>query len=211
VSDTIEIQRVRLLAAMIETAAVHGYAEAGVAEVCMRAGVARRAFHELYADREDCFLAAFDDIVARGCVCIVDACRETEEWTETIKAGLSALLAFFDEQPLAARFVALETFTVSTRVLWRRSRLLDRFAEVVHAGGCAAFAPADRSRSAPSRDIARELVVKAHSIVFEGVVYGRSGELTSLAAPLASMIVLPYVGEAAARRELAQAGSASSG
>jgi AcrR family transcriptional regulator len=210
VSDTTELQRARLLTAMIETAAVQGYAEATVADVCMRAGIARSVFHELYADREDCFLAAFDDIVARGCVRIVDACRETEAWTETIGAGLAALLEFLEEQPFAARLIALETFTVSTRVLWRRSRLLDRFAEVVHIGGCAAFEPTDGSRSAPSLEVAREVIVKAHSIVFEGVVYGKSGGLTSLVAPLTSMIVLPYAGEVAARRELAHVRLASS-
>jgi AcrR family transcriptional regulator len=187
------------MAAMIETVALRGYGETSVAEVSARAGVARHVFHELYIDREDCFLAAFDDIVLRGCLRLVDACRELDGWAEQVSSGLFALLSFLDEQPFAARFLVIESFGVSTRVLWRRSRLLDRFVEVVHDGACVALGA---GLPAPSRAVARGVVLTVHSVVYESLVCGGALGLAQLAGMLAGVVVLPYLGEEAACAEL---------
>ncbi len=50
---------------MVEVAE-RGAANVSVAHVVERAGVSRRTFYELFADREECFLAAFDDAVSRA-------------------------------------------------------------------------------------------------------------------------------------------------
>jgi AcrR family transcriptional regulator len=39
-----------------------------VARVTGRAGVSRRTFYDLFEDREDCFLAAFEEALARASV-----------------------------------------------------------------------------------------------------------------------------------------------
>ena len=59
-----EIQRARILAAMVDVVAERGAANVTVARVVTRSGVSRRTFYELFEDREDCFLAAFDQAVA---------------------------------------------------------------------------------------------------------------------------------------------------
>ena len=55
-----DIQRARIVSAMVEVAADVGYLGAAVAPVVARAGISRRTFYELFEGREDCFLAAFD-------------------------------------------------------------------------------------------------------------------------------------------------------
>src|SRR3954463_3168983 len=55
-----ESQRERLLVAMADAVAEKGYAHAAVADVIERAGVSRRTFYEHYANKEECFLAAYD-------------------------------------------------------------------------------------------------------------------------------------------------------
>jgi AcrR family transcriptional regulator len=62
-----EIQRARILGAMVKESAERGAGNVTVAHVVERAGVSRRTFYELYSDREACFLAAFDDGVSRAC------------------------------------------------------------------------------------------------------------------------------------------------
>src|ERR1700735_501209 len=60
------VQRVRMLTAAAPGVAEAGYGGMSVARVTSRAGVSRRTFYDLFEDREDCFLAVFDDGVARA-------------------------------------------------------------------------------------------------------------------------------------------------
>ncbi len=58
-------QRARIHGAMIEAVSRGGYQRASVRQVIALAGVSRRAFYELFANREDCFLATFDLLARR--------------------------------------------------------------------------------------------------------------------------------------------------
>ncbi|HEV7687975.1 MAG TPA: helix-turn-helix domain-containing protein, partial [Acidimicrobiia bacterium] len=53
-------QRGRLVDAMAQIVAEKGYPATTVADVVERAGVSRRTFYEQFADKEACFLAAYD-------------------------------------------------------------------------------------------------------------------------------------------------------
>ncbi len=103
-----EIQRVRILMAMAEVASERGAGSASVAHIVARAGVSRRTFYDLFEDREDCFLATFDEIVARAAIPVLDAYGAHAKWRDRIRAGLLALLVFFDEEPALARFCVVE-------------------------------------------------------------------------------------------------------
>src|SRR5262245_21674300 len=59
------VQRERLLMAMLRAAAELTYREANVQDVLDRAGVSRPTFYEHFANKEDCFLAAFDSAAER--------------------------------------------------------------------------------------------------------------------------------------------------
>jgi AcrR family transcriptional regulator len=52
------IQRDRLLVSIAETVARKGYLDTTVEDVTSRAGISRRTFYELFADKQECFLAA---------------------------------------------------------------------------------------------------------------------------------------------------------
>src|SRR3954454_16600463 len=55
-------QRERLLEAIANVVAEKGYAGTRVADITNYAGVSRKTFYELFTDKEECFLAAFDAI-----------------------------------------------------------------------------------------------------------------------------------------------------
>src|SRR3954449_5882078 len=57
-------QRERLLDAIANVVAEKGYAATRVADITDYAGVSRKTFYELFTDKEDCFLAAYDAITA---------------------------------------------------------------------------------------------------------------------------------------------------
>ncbi|MCW2988568.1 MAG: transcriptional repressor BetI, partial [Solirubrobacterales bacterium] len=56
-------QRDRLLEATMQVVAEKGYAATTVADLTKRAGISRTTFYELFADKEACFLAAYDNAV----------------------------------------------------------------------------------------------------------------------------------------------------
>jgi AcrR family transcriptional regulator len=193
-----EIQLVRILAAMAEVAAERGAGAASVAHVVAHAGVSRRTFYDLFEDREDCFLAAFDEAVARAARTVIPAYGKAQGWRERIRAGLLATLVFFDEEPALARLCVVESLAAGPGALARRGEVFDLLVQVVDEGR--AVRPA---RVPEPQPLAAEGVVGAVlSMVHRRLVAQDARPLTGLLGELMSAIVLPYLGAAAARKEL---------
>jgi len=193
----LDIQRARILAAMVEVAGERGAARATVAHVVGRSSVSRGTFYELFEDREDCFLAAFDDAIARIASVVVPAYERPSKWRARIRAALTALLELFDDEPGLGRLVVVESLGAGPRALERRRRALAR-----------AIAAVDEGRREGKQDVgpppltAEGVVGGALSVIHSRLSETKGGPLVELVGPLTSMIVLPYLGPAAARREL---------
>jgi AcrR family transcriptional regulator len=95
-----------MLAAMVEEVSGRGTANVTVAHVVARSGVSRRTFYEQFADREECFLGAFDEVLARLEAVVVPAyeegCTQRASWRAGVRAGLVALLGFLECDPACA-------------------------------------------------------------------------------------------------------------
>src|SRR6267154_6051848 len=84
-----EIQRSRMLAAAVDAVEEVGYARMTVAQVIGRARVSRKTFYDVFADREDCFLAAFEQASDQATLIAREAYeREGGVWREGVRAGL---------------------------------------------------------------------------------------------------------------------------
>ncbi len=192
-----EIQRGRVLSAAVELVAEVGYARMTVAQVTGRARVSRKTFYDLFADREDCFLAAFEHALSRAGLRASEAYEREASWREGIRSALVTVLSFIDEEPALARFCIIEALGAGERVLQRHSRLLAEAGDVVDRGRLAAGATRNRAEITP------EAVVGAIFMVLHThVLQGRKGAATELLGPLMSVIVLPYLGAGPAGREL---------
>ncbi len=88
-------QRIRMHGAMVEAVASSGYGRTSVKQVIGLAGVSRRAFYEQFANKEECFLATFDLIAARGVARINQAYRAAEG---DLEDRLRAAFAAFGEE-----------------------------------------------------------------------------------------------------------------
>jgi AcrR family transcriptional regulator len=95
-----------LATAMIDVAAPHGYAGASVARVLECSGLSRQSFYRQYADREDCFLAAYRHAAAEIGGHLREAIRNSTP-AERPRATIGALLFALREHPAAARMVLL--------------------------------------------------------------------------------------------------------
>lgn len=100
-------QRDRLIEAMTQVAARQGYRDASVARVVEQAGVSRATFYEHFADREACFLAAFE-IAARRIELALP--RIEAEFSPAHRTGelLDDLLTNMVRMPAATRILLVE-------------------------------------------------------------------------------------------------------
>jgi AcrR family transcriptional regulator len=209
------IQRTRMLGAMVEVAGERGAPRASVAHIVERAGISRRTFYEHFEDREDCFLAAFDYVLARAQEAVLPPYTAGGSWRERVRAGLAALLGFFDEQPGLGALLVVDTLGAGPRALARRTELLDALIVVVDGGRVEVRAGQEPPPLAADGVVGAVFNV-VHARMLErrvgpgedarkaGVASPRAGDrsLLALVNPFMSMIVMPYLGTAAARREL---------
>jgi AcrR family transcriptional regulator len=195
-AHVVEMQRRRLLLAMQELAGEIGLADATVGAVCKRSRVSRRTFYELFGDRDDCFLAAFEHTLEQIAQSVLPTYEQERRWRERIRAGLQALLVFFDEQPQLARLCVLEAPKGGPAVLARRCKLLGTLAAAVDEGRAEA-----RAGPGPPALTAEGAVGGVLAVIHARLLNPDSGPLVELTPALTGMIVLPYLGLAASQRE----------
>jgi AcrR family transcriptional regulator len=192
------IQRARILGALAEVCVECGAPGLTVARVVERAGVSRRTFYELFDDCEDCFLIAFD----HGIECVTErvttAYRSENTWRTRIRAGLSALLNFLDEEPYTARLLVIESLSIGPVGLQRRTPILTKLVNTIEQGH-----PQTKTGVKTAPLTAEGIVGATLSIIHARMLNNDDHEcLLGLLNPLMSMIVLPYLGRNAARHEL---------
>ena len=191
------IQRARILGGMAEVACERGIESTTVAHVVARAGVSRRTFYDLFDDLHDCFLATFDDAVARASVRVLPVFEGEERWVDGVRAGLLELLVFFDEEPQLARVCVVQALAGGPGVLARRTEILHTLTRVVDRG-----AVDGRGRQLPPPLTGEGVVGAVLAVVHARLLQHDRVALSGLLGSLMAMIVLPYQGPAAARREL---------
>lgn len=202
--QVVGIQRARVLSAMVEVAAEHGFVGANVGRVVKRAGVSRRTFYDLFEGREDCFLAACDWGVEQASVPLVEAYERESSWRDGVRAALAALLVLLDSEPQLARVCVVEAMGAGPLVLERRARVMQQLADALDAE-----APVARGAAPPRLLTAEAVIGAAFSVIHTRLSLGedsqrRGRSLTELLGQLMALIALPYLGTRAAGEELAR-------
>jgi AcrR family transcriptional regulator len=123
-------QELRIVVATAEMVAEKGYAATTVAAIVERAGVSSKTFYELYADREEAFLATYaviHEVIER----IVDASLAHDDPRAMLRAGTRAFLETLAAEPAFARTLVIEAVGAGPRVLARRAEAFDEFVRVL--------------------------------------------------------------------------------
>ncbi|HEV3095335.1 MAG TPA: TetR/AcrR family transcriptional regulator [Solirubrobacteraceae bacterium] len=181
---------------MFDVATQRGASHVTVAHVTERSGVSRRTFYELFEDREDCFLAAFEQALEFASERVLSAYRSQESWRERIAAALSALLVFLDEEPVVGKLLIVESLSGGPRTLDRRNEAIAQITSAIDGGR-------EEARAAsPPRLTAEGIVGGALTVIHSRLGEADRRPLVQLLNQLMSMIVLPYLGATVARREL---------
>jgi AcrR family transcriptional regulator/DNA-binding MarR family transcriptional regulator len=191
-----DLQRARILSAMLDVVAQRGAGSVTVAHVVERSGVSRRTFYEHFSDREDCLLASFERALTHASQRVIPAYDAAEGWRERIRAALIALLAFCDREPSVARMLVCESQASGSRVAQRRAEILGRLTLIVDQGR-------EEGKAEKISPLAAEGTVGGVLAVIQArLTEAKPKPLLALTSELMSTIVLPYLGGVAARREL---------
>jgi AcrR family transcriptional regulator len=130
--DVVEAsQRTRLLEAVGRAVAERGYAAATIDDVVRRAGVSKKTFYEHFADKQDCFLAAYEAASQELLERVREAHAGQDDWLERTRAGIRAYLRWLAAEPALARVFLIEVAAAGPQALERREALRDRYAELM--------------------------------------------------------------------------------
>ena len=192
-------QRERLLDAAVRVAAEKGYGTMTLTDLTREAGVSRSTFYELFEDKQDCFLAAYD----RGAGALVrrlTAAFEAEEgWPRRVRAGLGVLLEALAEDPDVAR-MALVDFGAAGPAAQRRQRaVLQRLTPLFDEGRD--YAPGGRNLPA---NTSRMAIGAVAGLIGDALAEERAEDLPNLLSDVLFATLMPYIGPAAAAREVGE-------
>jgi AcrR family transcriptional regulator len=191
-------ERERLREAMIRVAASKGYEATTVADVVEFAGLSEESFHDLFEDKAECFLEAYDAVID-VLVAHVTAAFESaadDPWPERIVVGLRALVELLAVEADIARMAMVEVTAVGDSARERYRAALARFTPFLEEGR----AYSGRGDTLPS-DTARFAIGGATSMIFDEIRAGRGPELDRALPDLVFAVLMPYLGAEAAENE----------
>jgi AcrR family transcriptional regulator len=137
-------QRTRLLAAIVDLVGDLGYADTTITAIARQAGVSPNVFYEHYADREECFIAAYDAFTATIFERLGRVVPSAAAWDEFVYAMLDGYFGLLEDEPKAARAFLIEVDGAGPRARARRRAVYLNAARLL-AGQHDALRKQDRS------------------------------------------------------------------
>ncbi len=197
-------QRERMLLAVAEAVAEQGYAATTVADIIARARLSRRTFYEHFADKEECFLAAYDTVVEQLLAAVGQAYEQGDGWTQKVHDGLETFLAYLAAEPAFARMCIVEVVAAGPEARSRRDAAMRVFVDFLEPGR----AEAPKGVEAPA--LASEIVVGGiYEIIYSRLQRDAANELIEMLPDLLRCALLPFIGHAAAERAVRETRSRS--
>lgn len=181
-----KIQRDRLMRAMAKTVAEYGYQETTVRRLLGRAGLSRRTYYELFEDKEDCYLAAYDEVVEHLLDAVAEAYASGESPEEQIERGLRAFLEFCRDEPDIARMCIVEVLAAGATARARRADTMERLASLME--GALQELRGDKKLS---KLAAQGLIGGVHELIYTPIDRGETQNLPDLAEQIVATQVKP--------------------
>jgi AcrR family transcriptional regulator len=158
--------------------------------VVARAGVSESIFNDVFATPEDCYLAAFEEGLARLSRAVELAVPSGASWLERVRAGLVGLLGFLDDEPQWGRLLLLEAAVTGPVTLRSRQCLLGVVTRLLENPD-----PDMRAQPLLTSALTAELVAGGvFCLIRARILEGHYEALVDLAPSLMSFIALQYGG-----------------
>jgi TetR/AcrR family transcriptional regulator len=193
-------QRARILDAVLEVSAQHGFEAASVRELIVAAGLSTEAFYSHFPSKEDAWDTVFDQAFVELFAAVWHAALAESGRTAKVTAAVDAGLGLLAASPEQARLLLVDAPTAGRVGLPAIDDALKAFTRVI-AGATAG--PKDLPKSLPGA-----MAAGLAELVAGWVLDGRATQLPELRSALVEIILTPPLGLAAAARA-ADAGAAS--
>jgi AcrR family transcriptional regulator len=166
-----------MLEACFRVVADKGYTRFTVADVIAAAGVSRETFYEHFADKEDCFLAAYDlSVEAVLTAMSTVSMGESEDPLDRYEEMMRGYLELMAQEAGYARVFLVDVYAAGPRALKRRREVIERFTAVV--------SDLVGARTAADRFACEALVNAVSSLVTVRVAAGDLEEIPKLRRPI---------------------------
>jgi AcrR family transcriptional regulator len=183
-------QRDRILKAVAEAVYETGFAQMSVEDVVRRAGISRRTFYEQFANKDEAFLAAFDNAAALLIAGVRAAYAGERAFPARVAAGYRAFLEILAGSPEFAHMCIVEVLAAGPTAIAKRTAVMQEFALLISEN-------ANRSRRGQPvpQVIADTVVGGVYETIFRKIAARESEDLPSLLPNVVEFSLLPYVGE----------------
>ncbi len=173
-------QRERLRSAMVELIASKGYPSVRILDLAKLAHVSQPTFYSLFADKEELFLSAYQEIAQRTAQTVLQAYNTEHSQDGRLRVAMRAFAALADAEPPAMSLLMLGAFGAGARALERRRRSLDALETSI-------LASRDRAPALGSTDLTVKAILGGIREVSAARLRGeRHSELPGLADDLAT-------------------------
>jgi len=187
-------KRQTILDGMLEAVGAEGYERTSVRTVLDRTGVYRQAFYDNFADKDDCYLQAFEAGVKRVEAHVLAAAAGEEGWVGQLRTGLEALLDFLEAEPDVGRALVVEVHAAGPEALAKRTVAMERVNGFL-----------DRAREeagdaeAPPPIAGEGIAAGIHAVIHSRLATGADDGFRDLLPEFMYFAVLPYFGAGRAR------------
>jgi AcrR family transcriptional regulator len=190
-------QRERLIAGLAEAVAENGYSGTTIAHITRYAAVSRRTFYEHFGSKDECFVAAYDTVMAELRERVGEAFDQEEEWPQAVRAGIGAMLEFLASEPNLARLSMVEALVAGPVVVERYDAAIQSLVPYFRAGR-EGRSPEVLEGLSPTTEEA--LVGGMVSLISRRIFADRVDELEALLPDLVEFTLTPYLGSAEAAK-----------
>jgi AcrR family transcriptional regulator len=194
-----ETRRQAILDATVRVVGRKGYKATSVADVIAEADVSRTTFYKHFADKQECFLAAYDLLVERIVSEVVASCDGERDWLERVRIGLTTIVEMFALDPELARTAIVEVAAAGADARRRHWDAITRFTEFLDEGEQLAADP-----QLPE-NIGLMAAGAVSGLIFDELLTGRAERLPQLLPDLLFALLVPYIGPGAATEEMRRA------
>jgi len=188
-------QRDRILDAIAHEVAELGYVNVTVADARRRAGVSSKTFYELFTDKADCFLAAYDAAIALLRERVGTVFEEMPNPSpERTRAVLARVLELFAAEPDFARMCIVEPAAAGPEAMRRYVEVVEGFVPMLdQIETYQAAAP--RGGTTPDLLTRQALIGGIVWVIYRQIVAGETEELPELVPELTRYLLAPFLGE----------------
>ncbi|HEY6549756.1 MAG TPA: TetR/AcrR family transcriptional regulator [Solirubrobacterales bacterium] len=180
-------QRRRMLEALPHAVAEHGFEGTTVEHIVKLGQVRRNSFYEQFADKRDCFAAAYEIAQDRLLGALTFQCYTRSGLADRVSAALSAGLNLLGTNPNLARLVVIEAPAAGAEIAVRHQEWLDRYGRLL---GLAAVGSPDVA--APKPALENAILGAIVSRIKQLILAGETRELPSLCSELVQLTLSYY-------------------